>query len=598
MKSTFADQQLSMKALERLLSTLSLAQKGDFSVRMAADGDGVEREVADALNGLLGMLAEFTKEFERVAESVTQGELRARVPLDKASGGWGQQLRAINNILAVFGKHAAEIRRVIKSVHTGDLTRLVAVGPEAVHRGGELQRLAEDMNQMIAHVDRLTAEITRVFAEVGLDGRLNAQCHLSDASGSWALLVGSVNAASASLSEQVQDLCATATAIAAGNLAARASVTSRGDLQTLKLGLNGAAEGMFGLCSELRRIAQEVTNEGKLSVQMQHPNPRGEWQVTQDAANRMWQALAQAFRSATAGTERLLRGEPVVSEAEQPGELGLIAKHLTLVSVRDQRLQLRMDALAGGKLDVAAVGGDSIPERALARIAALLKHEWLRASRASVLEAREASGDPDAFARNALALIARIVDAAVGAYHVRRDSGYVCAASFGWDAGSEAVRVTRVGEGLVGRVAAEGEPLVLEDLEDHGVRVRTSLIEVVPRSVLIFPIKDESGVAAIIELGFVRGQVLNARELLAFVAPDLARGPRPAQVLDEARAATDRTRALEEELVINSARLESMTHELQQRDKSLRELQLELQRVRGVVSQPPGEVAVPRVQST
>ena len=43
MKSTFADQQLSMKALERLMSTLSLAQKGDFSVRMAADGDGVER---------------------------------------------------------------------------------------------------------------------------------------------------------------------------------------------------------------------------------------------------------------------------------------------------------------------------------------------------------------------------------------------------------------------------------------------------------------------------------------------------------------------------------------------------------------------------
>jgi hypothetical protein len=50
MKSTFADQQLSMKALERLLSTLSLAQKGDFSVCMAADGDGVERECADALN--------------------------------------------------------------------------------------------------------------------------------------------------------------------------------------------------------------------------------------------------------------------------------------------------------------------------------------------------------------------------------------------------------------------------------------------------------------------------------------------------------------------------------------------------------------------
>ncbi|HKU40326.1 MAG TPA: hypothetical protein VJR89_19330, partial [Polyangiales bacterium] len=380
MKSTFADQQLSMKALERLLSTLALAQKGDFSARMAADGDGVEREVADALNELLGTLSDVTKEFERVAEAVTQGELRTRVPLDKATGGWGQQLRAVNNILAVFGKHAAEIRRVIKAVHTGDLARPVAVGPEAVHRGGELQRLAEDMNTMISHVDRLTAEITRVFAEVGLDGRLNAQCHLSGASGSWALLVGSVNAASASLSEQVQDLCATATAIAQGNLAARASVTSRGDLQTLKLGLNEAAEGMFALCAELRRIALEVANEGKLAVQMQHPNPRGEWQVTQDAVNRMWQAFAAALRGAASSAERVLSGEPLASDAEQPGELGLPAKHLRRVAERDQRVQRRIDALAAGELDTAA-DGDSVPERALARVADLLKREWLRGSR-------------------------------------------------------------------------------------------------------------------------------------------------------------------------------------------------------------------------
>jgi HAMP domain-containing protein len=186
-----------------------------------------------------------------------------------------------------------------------------------------LARAAEDINAMITHLSQVTAEITRVFAEVGLDGRLNTQCHISDASGSWGLLVGSVNAASASLAEQVQDLCATAQALSAGNLSARASTASRGDLQTLKTGLNGAAEGLGALCIELRRVCQEVTSEGKLVAEMRHPNPVGEWQTAQEAVNRMLQKLAVTVRGAAEQAERVLQGDYGPPQEPPPnGELG------------------------------------------------------------------------------------------------------------------------------------------------------------------------------------------------------------------------------------------------------------------------------------
>jgi HAMP domain-containing protein len=586
MTSNFADsQQLSYKALERLLSALSLARQGDFSVRMQADGDGMEREVADSLNELLTTLALCTSELERAAEGVSQGELRGRITLDKTGGGWGQQVRAVNGIVTVFAKHAVETRRVIKSMLAGDFSRLITIGPEAVHRGGELARTAEDMNAMIVYVDRTTTEVTRVFAEVGLDGRLNAQCHMGDSSGSWAMLLGSVNAASASLAEQVQDLSATAHALAQGNLSARASITSRGDLQGLKVGLNGAADAVAALCGELRRIVHAVTNEGRLSVEMQLPNARGELQSLQDAVNRLFLTYARTLRSACEATQRIERDEPAQPETPPPAELGAVARQLAKLAEREERTQNGLEQLAEGRFD--AVGlGDSAREVVLAKIGSQIKRDWLRSARVALLEARDRHSEPVAFTREALRAVAVACGAEIGAYHVVTSEGaFTRVASYGWQLPEGSASVTLPGEGLIGRAALERAPLILDQLEGEAVRIRSSLIELVPRSLLIFPVMGEAGVVAIVELGFLRASATVARELLSFVAADLARGPR---VQDGASSALEhgQLRAAEEELVIANTRLVHMSQELRARDSALRELQQTVQTLRGTSTAP------------
>ena len=59
-KSSFADQELSYKALEQLLTTLSQVRAGNFSLRMSAAGYGMEREIGDAGNELVATLAGMT----------------------------------------------------------------------------------------------------------------------------------------------------------------------------------------------------------------------------------------------------------------------------------------------------------------------------------------------------------------------------------------------------------------------------------------------------------------------------------------------------------------------------------------------------------
>ncbi|MEY4580558.1 MAG: hypothetical protein RL701_5261 [Pseudomonadota bacterium] len=565
-KSSFADQQLSYKALEQLLTTLAQLRAGNFSVRMSAEGDGMEHEVSDAVNELAALLAGITVEVERVAESVGQGDLRARVNLDKANGAWGQQLRGLNSIVVVFGKHIAELRRVTKSLHAGDMSRPVNVGPEATHRGGELARAAEDFNAMIAHVQHVTAEITRVFAEVGLDGRLNTQCHISEASGSWGLLVGSVNAASSSLSEQVQDLCTTAQALCAGNLAARATVTSRGDLQTLKTGLNGSAEGLAALCEELRRLAQEVVTEGKLSIELRHPNPQGQWQTAQDAVNRMLQKLSSTWRQVAESTERIVQGDyDVTVDASSIGEVGAPLRFVSEIARQEQHTQDALTALIDGRFEAVAPDGETQRDLSLSQLSVRLKREVFRSVRGTISDTRQRAGDHVEFVNNILRVVTHAAGAAAGAYYTIEEQFLKRVANLGCDVDNGAPPV-RVGDGMLGKVAQTGEPWLLDNLEEQRLRVRSGLLEFTPTAVLIYPIKRDERVVGVIELLFLNTSAPTARELLDYLADDLARGPHVLEPSAEAKRVKD----LEEELVIANARLERMSSELQNRERSLR----------------------------
>lgn len=564
-QSSFADQELSYKALEQLLTTLAQVRAGNFSVRMSTEGDGMEREIGDAVNEVVAQLANTTVELERMAESVAQGDLRARLSLEKANGAWGQQLRAINGIVVTFGKHLAELRRATKAIHTGDLSRPINIGPEATHRGGEMARAAEDINAMITHIQLVTSEVMRVFAEVGLDGRLNAQCHINDASGSWGLLVGSVNAAGASLSEQVQDLVGTATALMAGQLSARATVTGRGDLQPLKLGLNGAAEGMAALCEELRRVAQEVASEGKLSTELRHPNPQGQWQSAQDAVNRMLQTVATTWRQLAEDADRVLQGDyELEADFSLNGELGDPARAVQALAEQQEQTQRALGALTDGRFEAVSLRGETQRDLQLAQLALRLKREFFRATRGSISETRERSASATDFAQAALETVAQAVTAAAGCYYMLQEQNLVRSANFGCEPNDDEAPLN-VGDGLLGKVALTGEPLLLEDLDRRGRRVRTGLLEITPTALLLYPVKRDERVIGVLELLFLNTAAATARELLDYMVHDLAQPPRVA-----AGAEATRVKELEEELVIANARLEQLSSELQSRERSPR----------------------------
>ncbi|HEU0369243.1 MAG TPA: response regulator, partial [Candidatus Acidoferrum sp.] len=60
--------------------------------------------------------------------------------------------------------------------------------------------------------------------------------------------------------------------------------------------------------------------------------------------------------------------------------------------------------------------------------------------------------------------------------------------------------IVRVGEGLVGQCALEKRRMLISDLPDHTVPIRSGLFEAVPRNVIVLPVLFEDRVKAVIEL--------------------------------------------------------------------------------------------------
>ncbi len=70
-----------------------------------------------------------------------------------------------------------------------------------------------------------TSEVTRVAREVGTEGKLGGQAVVPGAAGTWKDLTDNVNSMAGNLTGQVRSISEVATAIAAGDLSRKITVT-------------------------------------------------------------------------------------------------------------------------------------------------------------------------------------------------------------------------------------------------------------------------------------------------------------------------------------------------------------------------------------
>ena len=98
----------------QLVSALRALRRGDFSVRLPEDADGVDGEIAGLFNEVVSLNEEMTQEFEHLSKVVgKEGKISQRGRVKNARGGWETAIRSVNDLIEDMVQPTAEVSRVI-----------------------------------------------------------------------------------------------------------------------------------------------------------------------------------------------------------------------------------------------------------------------------------------------------------------------------------------------------------------------------------------------------------------------------------------------------------------------------------------------------
>ena len=108
----------------QILLALTAFRDGEFAVRLPADWEGIDGQIATAFNQTIAHEARIAAEVARLSASVgKEGRLKQRMSLPGSLGGWATKIDSINTLMDDLVRPTAEIARTIGAVAKGDLSQ-------------------------------------------------------------------------------------------------------------------------------------------------------------------------------------------------------------------------------------------------------------------------------------------------------------------------------------------------------------------------------------------------------------------------------------------------------------------------------------------
>jgi len=452
--------------------------RGDLSRKITVDVRGEILQLKETINTMVDQLNSFAAEASRVAREVgTEGKLGGQAIVPGIAGTWKDLTDNVNAMATNLTGQVRNIAEVTTAVARGDLSRKITVDVQ-----GEILQLKETINTMVDQLNGFAAEVTRVAREVGTEGKLGGQAEVPGVAGTWKDLTDNVNTMANNLTNQVRGIVKVVTAVADGDLRQRLMVESKGEVAALAETINSMTDTLAIFADQVTTVAREVGVEGRLGGQANVPGAAGTWKdltanVNLLAANLTTQvrAIAEVATAVTKGDlTRSIQVEARGEVSELKDNINAMIGNLRVTTDRNTEQDwlktnlAKFSRMMQGQRDLVTVG-----QMLLAELAPLVNAQQ---SIVYVIDADDTG--------QTLKQLASYADAQV------RTSG-------------EPRRFSMY-EGLVGQCAADGRRILLEDIPDDAVHVRSGLMEARARNLIALPVLYEGQVKAVVELASIR----------------------------------------------------------------------------------------------
>ncbi|MHA6718446.1 response regulator [Sphingomonas sp. RS6] len=210
-------------------------------------------------------------------------------------------------------------------------------------------------------------------------------------------------------------------------------------------------------------------------------------------------------------------------------------------------------------------------------LAARTREEWLNDGLLGISAAVRGERSVEEIGEAVLGYLAGKLGFQAGALFKGEAGLFRRAAMLGVPADADVPAAFGVREGLLGRVASEGTPIVLDDVPDHYLQLGSAFGHAKPRHLLIAPARVDDNVNAVLELGFFAPTDPLMLELLDRAAPVIGTALRSARFRARLQDALEETQRQATELQTQSEELQVNNEELEEQARALRESQAMLE---------------------
>ncbi|MBW0116983.1 HAMP domain-containing protein [Pseudonocardia abyssalis] len=460
--------------------------RGDLSQKITVDARGEILELKSTVNTMVDQLQSFADEVTRVAREVgTEGKLGGQAEVKGVAGTWRDLTENVNELASNLTRQVRNIAQVTTAVAQGDLSQKITVDAR-----GEILDLKTTVNTMVGQLQSFADEVTRVAREVGIEGKLGGQAEVKGVAGTWRDLTENVNELASNLTGQVRNIAQVTTAVARGDLSQKITVDARGEILELKSTVNTMVDQLQSFADEVTRVAREVGTEGKLGGQAQVRGVSGTWRDLTENVNQLASTLTTQLRAISA-----------VSTAVASGDLTQQIRVAALGEVAELKDTINM--MIGALRETTTTNADQ---------------GWLDSNLVRIGGLLQGQRDLRAVCQMIMNEVAPLVGAQVGAFFLATprsegaarvdadrsgpDGRWVLTGGYAMAVDDPPVAV-RSGDGLVGQAAATGETVLMTDVPDDYLPVRSGVGVAAPRAVVVLPVPFEGESLGVIEFGSV-----------------------------------------------------------------------------------------------
>jgi CheY-like chemotaxis protein/signal transduction histidine kinase/HAMP domain-containing protein len=433
-------------------------------------------------------------------------------------------------------------------VARGDLSRKITVDVK-----GEILELKNTINTMVDQLNAFAAEVTRVAREVGTDGKLGGQAQVPGVAGTWKDLTDNVNVMAVNLTEQVRGIVKVVTAVANGDLTQKLTVNAKGEVAALAETINNMTGTLATFADQVTTVAREVGVEGRLGGQANVPGAAGTWKDLTGNVNLLADNLTNQVRAIAEVATAVTKGDLTRSiQVEASGEVAELKDNINTMI---DNLRLTTDRNT--------------------------EQDWLKTNLARFTGMLQGQRDLATVGRMLLSELAPLVNAQQGVIYqmeTEESAGMVLLSAFADDGENGHLRRLRIGEGLVGQVASEKRRMLISDLPDKTVPIRSGLFESVPRNVIVLPVLFEDRVKAVIELASLNAFTASHLAFLEQLTASIGIVLNSIEATMQTEGLLKQSQQLAAELQTQQKELQQTNEQLAQKAQQLAEQNVEVER--------------------